>query len=324
LKSPNNKYLKFLRRFVSIILIVTLSDFIIGNLLRHYYFKQIAGEGYRTTYAMDSTTADILVFGSSRANHHYVPKIFEDGLKMTFYNTGRDGNFLLYNYAVFKAIMKRYKPKIVIFDLNPDELYYDEASNDRLSSLLPYYRNHPEIRDIVNLKSPYEKIKLISSIYPFNSNLLTIGIGNMKLNKQRKSDRKGYIPLKNIMIDNTLYSISGLQGVPDKNKMNALHYIMNYCIDQNIRLFVIQSPIFACIKPLKINDIVEQMAKRNKTEFWSFSNDSNFLRSPGYFQDQNHLNEIGANCFSQIVVNRIIEKDFTYPYKLTNKSNSLQ
>jgi hypothetical protein len=305
LKTTYNKYLRFLFRLSSILLIVALLDFFIGSLLRYYYFKQIAGEGYRTTYAIDSTTADILVFGSSRANHHYVPEIFEDSLKMTFYNTGRDGNFLLYNYAVFAAVMKRYTPKIVIFDLNPDDLFYDEASYDRLSSLLPYYRNHHEIRDIVNLKSPYEKFKLISSIYPFNSSLMTIGIGNMELNKQRKSDRKGYVPLKYNMIDTTLNSISDFQGVSDKNNLNALNGIMKYCVDKNIHLLLIQSPIFSHVKPLKVNDIVEQMAKRYKIEFWTFSNDSNFLHNPKYFQDQNHLNEIGAKCFSQIVVKRI-------------------
>jgi hypothetical protein len=322
LKSTNNKYLKFLLRFGTILLIVALSDFIIGNLLRHYYFKQIAGEDYRTTYAMDSTTADILVFGSSRANHHYVPEIFEDSLKLTFYNTGRDGNFFLYNYAVFKAIIKRYTPKIVIFDLNPDDLYYDETSIDRLSSLLPYYRNHPEIRNIVNLKSPYERFKLISSIYPFNSSLLTIGVGNMELNKQRRSDRKGYVPLINKMIDTTLDNTIALQGVPDKNKMNALNGIMKYCADQKIHLFLIQSPIFANVKPTNIIDIVEQMAKRYKIEFWTLSNDTNFLHTPKYFQDQNHLNEIGADYFSQIVVNRIIKKGCIYPYKSTIKSAS--
>ena len=50
---------------------------------------------------MELTKADLLVFGSSRANHHYVPEVFEDSLKLTFYNTGKDGSgiFITLHYC---------------------------------------------------------------------------------------------------------------------------------------------------------------------------------------------------------------------------------
>jgi hypothetical protein len=150
-----NKFIRFSVNLVLLFLIVFLFDWAGGAILRYFYFSQTSGLGYRTTYSIDSTRANILVFGSSRANHHYVPEVFEDSLKMSFYNTGRDGNFLFYNYAIFKAILKRYTPKILIMDINPDELYYNPDSYDRLSSLLPYYKDHPEIRDIIELRGPY-------------------------------------------------------------------------------------------------------------------------------------------------------------------------
>jgi len=304
--------------------IVALSDFFIGNLLRYFYFKQVAGEGYRTTYSIDSTNADVLVFGSSRANHHYVPEIFEESLKMSFYNTGRDGNSILYNCAVFRAIVQRYNPKIVIFDIIPEEFYSDVNSYDRLSSLLPYYRNHPEIRNIVNMKSPYEKFKLISCIYPFNSSLLTIGISNMELNKKRKSDRKGYIPLYNLMNDTTLKSIKTLEGTIDANKVNALYEIMEYCQKHKISSIVVQSPIFASVKSSNIIDTIKQIVDKNNSIFWNFSNDSCFLATSIYFQDQIHLNEKGAICFSKIVANRIKDNNYNYPYQHTKHINSFQ
>jgi hypothetical protein len=324
LKVTYNKYWKFFIRISTILFIVAMSDLLIGNLLRHFYFTQVAGQGYRTTYALDSTNADILVFGSSRANHHYVPEIFEDSLKRSFYNTGRDGNFLLYNYAVFKTIVKRFTPKIVIFDINPEELYYDAESYERLSSLLPYYRNHPEIRDIVNMKSPFEKFKLISSIYPFNSSFLTIVIGNMEENKQRKSERKGYIPLYNLLIDTTLKTTQTLEGTIDINKVNAIKDIMKYCLNHNINLVFIQSPIYGIVESPKTINTIEQMAKMNHVIFWNFSNDADFLSTPKYFQDQFHLNEIGANWFSKIVVKKIIEEEYVPLYHRANQSVSTQ
>jgi hypothetical protein len=287
-------------------------DLIIGNILRHFYFTQVAGENFRSTYAIDSTNADILVFGSSRANHHYVPEIFEKGLKMSFYNTGRDGNFLLYNYAVFKSIIKRYSPKIVIFDITLNELNYEVSNYDRLASLLPYWRNHPEIRSIVKMRSPYEEIKIISSVYPFNSSILTIGVGNLVLNKNRKSDRKGYVPLTNNLRDTALEKMEIEDEKFDINKVHVLNNIVNTCLEKKIKLFIVQSPVYARISPSKANILIESIAKKGKAKYLSFSNDPVFSSKPYYFQDQNHLNEIGANYFSKILVNKIIIANLSF------------
>ncbi len=83
---------------------------------------------------------------------------------MSCYNTGRDGKIIFYNYAVLKSILKRYTPKIAILDFNREEFSNDGESYDRLSSLFPYYYNHPEIRPILKLKNPLKKLKLFKNI----------------------------------------------------------------------------------------------------------------------------------------------------------------
>jgi hypothetical protein len=189
-------YKKFFIKLFIFLAIVVLFDFAIGAALRHYYFKQESGVQYRTTYSMEQTKADLVIFGSSRATHHYVPDVFEQRLNMSYYNVGRDGNFIFYHYAVLKSILKRYTPKIIILDISGAEFSVGQDSYDRLSALLPYYKTHPEIRPIVELKSEYEKIKLASSIYPFNSSIITIALGNAEFNKKRNDDTEGYVPLK--------------------------------------------------------------------------------------------------------------------------------
>ncbi len=299
--------MKFFLNVFILILLIGLSDQVIGRILRHYYFKQLSGLYYRTTFAIDSTTADILIFGSSRANHHYVPEIFEDSLNLSFYNLGREGNFLLYNYAVFKSLVKRYTPKIVLFDVNIDELNYEKASYDRLSSLLPYYRDHPEIRNVIELKSPYEKLKLVSEIYPFNSSLITIVIGNTEINKTRKKDREGYVPLMGYLGDTIKSKIEIRSELPDTNKVNAILEIIQYCNMHKIQLIFIQSPIFAKVKKTKSTDLAEHLFKQNKVPFWDYLNDPFFLHNPDYFQDKDHLNDLGATCFSKLIVKRLEE-----------------
>ena len=169
-----NKYLRFAANAIIFLLVVFIIDQVLGRTLRHYYFTSTSGENYRTTYALDSTNADIIILGSSRASHHYVPKIIKDSLGLSCYNTGRDGNFLLFNFAVFKSIVKRYSPKVVILDLNPFELYEAANSYDGLSTLLPYYWDKPELRGIIELRSRVERYKMLSAVYPFNSKILAI------------------------------------------------------------------------------------------------------------------------------------------------------
>jgi hypothetical protein len=307
LKNTTTGHLKFCLNIIFLLTIVGITDQLIGRILRHYYFKQQSGLYFRTTYAIDSTNADILVFGSSSANHHYVPEVFEDSLHLSFYNTGRDGNFLLFNYAVFKAVVSRYTPKIIIFDIIPNELYYEKSGYDRLFSLLPYYRNHPEIRSIIDLKSSFEKYKLISEIYPFNSSLVTIIMGNMELNKQRKGDRLGYVPLFGRLRNIEKEKIEYKDVLPDSNKINALKYIIQYCKTNKTQLIFIQSPAYALVKEIKSGGLVGQMAKENSVEFWDYLNDPEFLSKPDFFQDPGHLNDKGAHYFSGKLAHKIKE-----------------
>ncbi len=144
-----------------ILSIIVLIDFVSGRILRYFYFHETSGLHYRTTYSMDSTRAQILIIGSSRANHHYVPSVFEDSLHKTFYNAGRDGNGTFYQLALLKTILKRYTPEIIVFDYSSVFVKGTEEY-DQMASLLPYYRTHTEIRSLVEMRSPFEKIKLLS------------------------------------------------------------------------------------------------------------------------------------------------------------------
>jgi hypothetical protein len=307
LNKNDNKYMRFLLNISVLILLVVAADQAIGSVLRHFYFRQVAGDLYRATYTMDSTTEDIIVLGSSRANHHYVPSVFEDSLKMSFYNGGRDGSFVLSNVAFFKAIVKRYNPKIILFDIDPEELLYTTDSYEKLSALLPYYRTHPEIRSIIELRGPYEKYKHFSAIYPFNSCILSIGIGNMEMNKNRKGDIKGYVPLKKTQRDTIPKPVPSNKGTLDHYKLEALTDMMQYCTSHNITLRLIFSPVYTVTDSSENMDVIEQIARKYQTPFWNFSTDTSFLSSPEYFYDFRHLNQTGANNFSKVIVRRLLD-----------------
>jgi hypothetical protein len=301
----SGKVKRFCFRFALITLIIFICDQGIGHYLKHLYFRQRSGLLYRTTYAIDSTRAELLVFGSSRANHHYVSELFDDSLHLTTYNTGRDGNFTLFNFALFKAITTRYQPKMIIMDINPDELGYDANSYERLSSLLPYYHDHREIRPVVELKNPFEKLKLSSAIYPYNSLLLTIIMGNLDYNKNRNPDVKGYVPIFTKMKADKIGKAQLYEFSPDENKTRALTQIMTECRDKKINLLFVRSPVFQIDSGNRANSVLSELCAVNHVRYLDLSNKSLFISNPRYFADINHLNDDGARLFTNLLINLI-------------------
>lgn len=300
-----NIHLNFVVRLLFLLLIVFFLDFTVGKTLRYFYFKEQFGRQYRATYSIDKCDAEVVVFGSSRAYHHYMPNIIEDSLKQTCYNTGSPGQFLLFNYAILKAVLKRYTPKMIILDLTANSLGVEKLSYDRLSFLLPYYKDHPEMRSVIDLKGPYEKYKLISSIYPFNSELLMIAGGNSDHFKAKSVDYHGYKPLNNIW-DKPI-KIQGDEPYEiDSVKLKILNLFIKDCQAVGIKLYLVYSPTFTNFTKIDYSIIrAKQIAQDYNIHFFDFSNDTTFNNHPELYDDEDHLNAKGSELFTNKFLNKI-------------------
>jgi len=301
------KYL-FLFKVLFFLCILFFIDLVIGNLLKHYYFKQQSGWLYRTTYAIETTRADLLIFGASRANHHYYTSMIEEQLGKSTYNTGRDGNAIFYHYAVLQSILKRYTPKIAILDISHGEFQQNKDSYDRISSLLPYYNSHPEIQHIVQLKSNNEQLKLISKIYPYNSLLFQIIAGNTKFNRTRESrnDINGYVPLSHVWSGDVVYEDKFRSYEIDTLKIHYFKLFINDCVKSGIQLFIVISPYYVKFGGSDHSlTIAHNIAKLNHIPFFDFSNDSSFLSTPDIYADESHLNDSGARLYTAEVINKL-------------------
>lgn len=284
-------------KLVTVFLMVFVLDRAIGAALEHFYFKERVGRGYRTTHIFRGTRADVLIFGSSRANHHYVPAIFQDSLDMTVYNAGLDGDFLLSQAAILEGVLERYSPRIVILDIMPSELAYNPGNYDRLASLLPYYSNSPAIRSILNLKSRWLKLQMLSRIYPFNSLLLSIAKNNLSLNHEQEF--RGYMPLTGDWHGEP-QTISFNQSRIDSNNVKALMTCLTLAEKHSVEVFAVFSPIYERIEekgdPFFLK--LEQILNAHGLRLYNFSQDTTFLNHPDLFRDVDHLNNRGAEEFS--------------------------
>jgi hypothetical protein len=307
-KSTMNLYISRIIKIVIFILLITITDQVVGLILRKLYFNQKTGANHALTYTFRDCKADILIFGASQAQHNFDSRIISDSLKMSCYNAGQDGGHsIILQYAQIKVITKRYSPKIIILDFHPDRVVHFAGDYDRLSILLPYYKDFPEIRSLILLRSPYERVKLMSAIYPFNSNVINIIRFNTNTHAARKQDFEGYVPLKEVMNIHTLkqkHEVAAQSvSVVDSNMVNALKNIIHICKEKNIFLFIISSPIFHTVNekqslPSSVSKMSLDIIHSNKVNYVDFSFDSTFAGHFEWFKDRVHLNDDGAKVFT--------------------------
>ncbi len=304
-------YQYLLLKIAAFLLLAFITDFISGSILRSFYFKQTSGWEYRTKYSIDGTRADVLIFGASRAQQQYNPLYFEERLHQSCYNVGRDGEPFFYYYAVLKAVLKRYTPKIIILDIENGVFKESQDSYDRMSILLPFYKSHPEMRSIIELRSPFEKLKLQSQIYPFNSMLFKIAIGNTEMNKKRNQDIKGYVELRRVL-DEPIRTVDFLKNkyAIDSNKVNFYRSFIKDCKQANVKLYIVCSPYFIHAVGTDISmTIAKEIAGENNIDFVDFAKDEIFLNNSKLFDDTVHINVAGSKIFSNKLIDTMILKN---------------
>jgi hypothetical protein len=280
---------------------------VIGETLNYYYFKQKSGEYYVLTKTIENPakqTAEILIMGSSRARAHYHSGIISTALGKSCYNAGYDAQSILFHSALLGIVKEKYKPEIILLDVTHGELEYLEISYDQLSVLLPYAQYYPELWSTLLLKSPFERIKCLSRIYPYNSLPDKIVRGNLNF---QSDDINGFRPFYG-QFGRDFAEISFAEINLDANKINAFNSFLAVCKEHNIQLYVIYSPEY--VKTLNVsssmNYIIEKCREQG-IEYISYRNDTTFLKRE-LFKEAMHLNNIGAEKFSLDIALKIKDK----------------
>lgn len=297
--------------------VLVAGDYIIGTCLRHYYFTQNAGQSSCLTYGLERCEADILILGNSRAQHHYDPSIVSDSTGLSSYNAGLDGGHsILLPYAQILAVFKRYTPKLVLIEFSEYAMAAKEEDHDKLSVLLPYYRTHPELRPLILTRGQWERIKLLSHIYPFNSQIVNIVRFNTQMDAGRRWERDGFIPIREKVLNGVTARIptefdEPKQDAIDPDKLKALEYIIRICEQRQVALIFINSPIYQLAsqkvkKQTRSSRVVDSLFARTKVAYFDCSQSLTICHTDTLFADRLHLNENGSRAFSRVVA-RIVK-----------------
>ncbi len=289
----------FFKKLFAFALILALCDFAVGLAGNYLVEHAVGGDTVRKNYIVNKTSEDILIFGSSRATHHYDPSILEDSLGKSVYNCGFDGEGILCEYGIYRMIAERYTPSVIIYDVSTD---FDLMScdNHRFLGRLRLFYDQPGISEIFEDVDKTEKLKMVSSMYRYNSALPLLLLENII---PFYADDKGFRPIDAEMG-------KGARPLPqyddheyDSLKIAYLEKLINDCKGKTQLIFAV-SPYYANTSSKVLEPIVSLCDKYDVPLIDNFSNPT-FNQVPDYFSEPNHLNRAGATAYSKYMAGKL-------------------
>lgn len=300
---------KFISKVGLFFLLIAIIDIAIGFTMGAITKRIDIGGAGRDNYICDKMTDDVLIFGSSRAEHHYNAQMISDSLGVSCYNAGESGCGIILAYGRLLMILERYTPKAIIYEVTPGFDYLDGKDNHKYLYRLKQRYNRHGIDSIFWDVDPTERYKMMSGMYRHNSSFLQ----NLIVYFFRMSTDngiKGFRPINEemdtmkIRADKKQYD-SKEGYVYDSLKIRYLNKFMEKTKD--IKLVFVVSPIWYGQDTLALEPI-KQICKKRNTCIIDFSNSPKYVHHNEYFKDGTHLNARGANEFTKDLIIELKER----------------
>lgn len=264
----------------------------------------------KTAYTVEKVDAEVVVIGSSKASHHYVPQILEDSLGMTAYNCGQDGCFFLYQNCIINMILDRYTPKMILWDIQPGSFVGVDHSLEyqNIRYLSPYYPANAWAERYINSESPKMRYRMMSQMFAYNSKALNYVF---PLVTHTSATKNGYIPLAT---EGYLYPEMSKQkekeGVVNRAYLDLLDETMKRCKEKGVELRMYISPTYSLKSTLTVaaEEGIGNVAKRNTVSFTNAHSDERFMQDATLFKDAGHLNDKGARMFTEDILQDILRR----------------
>lgn len=297
-----------LTKLALLLVIVVICDFLIGKSLDHVVNAITTGGQGRDNYICNKSNEDIMIFGSSKAVHHYNSSILEDSLGMSCYNCGEDGNGILLSYGRLMMTKERHQPKIIIYDVVPK---YDLLKNDNHQYLawLKAHYTRDSIAEIFYDTDSLERYKMNCSCYRHNSKFLQnliVYFTHLSTDEGIKGYRPLFGKLNTLKVKERTYKD---QYEYDPVKEKYLHRFIAQSAGS--RLYFVISPVWYKIDTTYTSAAqpLIELCQREGIPFIDFTNDPKYVGNDTYFRDGTHLNSQGASEFTRDLIRKIKEID---------------
>lgn len=291
---------KYLIKIALFFVAIAVVDFIFG-IACQYMNDHSKGGGIKSRYYVcKEANEEVLVFGSSRAKHHYVPDIIKDSLGIACYNTGEDGNGIIFCYGILKMVTQRYAPKLIIYDLSEFDIYQDD--NEKYLDLLKPYYFEPGIDEVFWTIEPQNRLLMYSNLYRFNSNCLSI-LGNYLYPLAYYPS--GYAPHFFTMEEPKTVNMKLKSANIDTLKLSFFEKFIALAKDKNIKMVCCISPFYKSTGDAISYSSLQKIMLREEIPLFNFSHIPEISENYRLFKDQSHMNNEGAQLYTSILVSKI-------------------
>lgn len=263
----------------------------------------------KTAHTIEKVNADIVIIGSSKASHHYVPQMISDSLDMTAYNCGQDGCFFLYQNCIINMLLDRYKPKMIIWDIQPGSFLGNGAANEyqNFRYLSPYYPDNEWVESYINSESPKMHYRMMSKMFAYNSKVLNY---LFPLVARGSETTNGYIPLpsKGYALPSMLiHTESKLECDINEEYLILLDRTLKRCKEKGVQFHMFISPEFSQ-KPKSTMTVEKEIARvteENEMGLMNAHSERLFMHDASLFKDVGHLNDKGARLYTKMIIKRL-------------------
>lgn len=281
-----------------ILLIVAGCDLLVGSVTGRL-IKGVPDAGLNqtnTAQALFKEKTDVLILGSSRANHSFDSRIITDSTGMSCYNAGRDGMGIAYDACVLKAYLERRQPKVVVLDIT--ESMIDGSWDGTLKDMNCYYGLSDAVDSVINAwATPIRRWQLKSSLYRYNKTFEWL------LKAYHSSDESALMGYRPMPVNTDTHFEAIIQDAPtfqpSKHSWETLNDMVQWCQSRHIRLILTNSPSLTVAPHGGLTDWLQQYAVAHHIPFYDYTRDATYYRHPEYFYDYGHLNEQGAAVFTK-------------------------
>lgn len=290
---------RFLVKLGLFFALILVADIALGGALGYLANHAKGGFTQRDAYICNRLETDFLLMGSSRCVRHYNPQIITDSLGLSCYNTGQMGNGIILNYGRLRMMDERQKPKVVVYDINPEFDLLVGDDNHRYLTWLKQHYDREGIDEIFESVDKTEKYKMCSQMYRYNSRIIELLTDFLHPISNARSN--GFSPLKGEIHKTKIRAISREKKIPKVDSVK-LEYI-NKLIDEleGSKLYFVVSPRWYGMDSIQFKPVME-VCKDRGIPFIDFSNDPKYVHHDEYFKNGNHMNARGADEFTRDLI----------------------
>lgn len=289
----------FVKYFLKIVVILTVSAYALDYFYTNVFYQAPPRSKFQCLRALKNQSIDYVFLGSSRVENGVSPEIIENRTGKKAINLGFQASKLADVYFVLQ-LLDEYQIKYKKVFIQVDYIFNLEKgySNVLAYEILPFINEnqviakHCQLNDSTNFWSNKH-----IPFYRYGITSAKIGLREIAMNLLKKKTKiattKGFDPLEG--------NFSGGKYELPKTIANKNKYY-DFIVDYSRKN---KKDITFYIAPFRISNNDFTFVQKLKTKIPGLLDFSNVLPDNKYFQNNSHLNSVGAEAFTPILIDKL-------------------